>query len=90
MLTDDILEASKLFISLFWVRNCPHFPLLEANVFTLLLLFLFVGTRLTDMRHGQPNKEIKANKSIQGMLLTFLGESQWCLWHQAAGIVIGM
>lgn len=32
-------------------------------------------------RHGQPNKEINGNKSIQWPLLTFARESQWCLWH---------
>lgn len=41
-------------------------------------------------RHGRPNTEINGNKSIQRTLLTFVGDSQWCLWHQAAGIMIGM
>lgn len=67
----------------------PYFPTLEANVFTVSppsVCWLPAHWQ----RHGKPNKEINGNKSIQRMLLTFVGESQWCLWHQAVGIMIGM
>jgi len=40
----------------------------------LLLLFLL-------SRHGPPNEEIHGGQYIQMTPLTFVGESQWCLWH---------